>query len=303
MILEMADVVADAYDLPQAPLIAATNPVSPLFNTPDQFEAWLPYVRRGVPLLISPEVQAGATGPATLAGALVQATAEFLGHATIAQLITPGVPVMYGCVSSAFDMRKMLLPYGAPEADLMLVATAQMGRYYGIPTRGTGSTSDAMVLDMQAGVETLMSTLLCLMTGVSYVCHGAGELENSLATSYEKIVIDHEVIGMARRLMQGINVTPETLAFEVIHSVGPKGHFLEAEHTMKHFRTEQFMPDLMTRDKYDVWEEAGGKGVEERARERVGSLLESHQPNPLPAKAEQEIEDISAAALREAGSH
>ena len=202
IILRMAEVVADICDLPtgQLPLMAVTNTVSPLYNTPDQMEGMLEYIRRGVPLLISPEVQAGATGPATLAGTLVQATAEFLGHATLAQLITPGLPLMYGCVSSVFDMRTMILAYGAPEADLLCIATAQMARHYGIPSRGTGGSSDANALGMQAGVESLMSILACIQAGISYVAHGAGELVNTLGVSFEKTVIDDEIIGMARRL-------------------------------------------------------------------------------------------------------
>ena len=302
-ILRMAEVVADICDLPagKLPLMAVTNTVSPLYNTPDQMEGMLEYIKRGVPLLITPEVQAGATGPATLAGTLVQATAEFLGHATFAQLMTPGMPLVYGCVSSAFDMRTMILPYGAPEADLLAVATAQMARYYGIPSRGTGGSSDANALGMQAGVESLMSTLTSIMAGISYVAHGAGELENTLAVSYEKIVIDDEIIGMARRLARGIDVTPETLAFDVIKEVGPRGNFLTASHTGRHFRAEQFIPGLLVREKYDVWEAAGGKRMEERARDRARQLLATHEPEPLPSEITKELQMIYASAQRSKG--
>lgn len=302
-VLRMAEVVADSCDLmrDQLPLIAPINTLSPLFNEPDQLEGWLEYVRGGIPLLISPEVQAGATGPVTLAGTLVQATAEFLGHVTIAQLIRPGVPVMYGCVSSVFDMRKMMLAYGAPEADLLCIATAQLARSYGIPSRGTGSSSDANALGMQAGIESVMSNLICLMAGISYVCHGAGELENTLAVSFEKTVIDDEIIGMSRRMAAGIEVTPETLAFDVIKEVGPRGNFLGADHTARYFRKEQFLPDLLVRDKYDVWEAAGGKRMEERARDRVQRLLRTHQPEPLPDEAVKELEAIYSSVRRSAG--
>ena len=258
----------------------------------------LEYIKRGVPLLISPEVQAGATGPTTLAGTLVQATAEFLGHATLAQLITPGMPLMYGCVSSVFDMRTMILPYGAPEADLLCMATAQMARHYGIPSRGTGGSSDANALGMQAGVESLMSILACILAGTSYVAHGAGELENTLAVSYEKTVIDDEIIGMARRLARGIEVTTERLAFDVIKEVGPRGNFLTADHTLRHFRAEQFFPTLLVRDRYDTWEAAGGKRMEERARDRVQQILATHEPEPLPEKMTKELQAIYASARR-----
>lgn len=299
MILRMAEVVADGCALPegQLPLAIITNPVSPLYNTPDQLAGMLVYLRLGLPISISPEVQAGATGPATLAGTLVQQTAEFLGHAILAQIIHPGTPVIYGTVSSVFDMRKMMLPYGAPEADLLGIATVQLARYYGIPARTTGGSSDANALGMQAGIDSLMSTLLSVLAGSSFVLHGAGELENTLAVSYEKILIDEEVIHMARRLARGIEVTPETLGFDVIQAVGPQGDFLNTDHTFDHFRTEQFMPKMMVRDKYDVWEAAGGRRAEERARERARDLLASHQPEPLPDEAVRELGAIHDAFI------
>jgi trimethylamine--corrinoid protein Co-methyltransferase len=294
MILRMAEVVADGCALPagQLPLAIITNPVSPLFNTPDQLAGMLEYLYLGLPITISPEVQAGATGPATLAGTLVLQTAEFLGHAILAQIIHPGTPVLYGTVSSVFDMQKMMLPYGAPEADLLGIATVQIAHHYGIPARTTGGSSDANALGMQAGVDSLMSTLLSILAGSTFVLHGAGELENTLAVSHEKILIDEEIIRMARRLARGIEVTPETLGFDVIQEVGPQGHFLDTNHTYDHFRTEQFMPRLMVRDKYDMWEAAGGKRAEELARDRARDLLAGHQPEPLPERAMRELEAI-----------
>ena len=301
--LRMAEVIADSCGLSndQLPLIGVLNSYSPLYNIPEQLEGTLEYIRRGVPGIIAPEIQAGFSGPATLAGVMVQATAEFLGHATFYQLITPGVPVMFGCVSSIFDMRKMMVPYGASEADLLCMATAQMARYYGIPSRGTGGCSDANILGLQVGVESLMSTLLPLMAGITYVQHGAGLLENTMAVSYEKIVIDDEIIGMARRIVQGIEVTSETLAFDVIKTVGPRGEFIATDHTYRHFSREQFMPSLFSRDKYDIWEAAGGKRIEERAYERVQQVLASHEPEPLPEDAESELQAIFASAQRSVG--
>jgi trimethylamine--corrinoid protein Co-methyltransferase len=299
LILRMAEVVADICNLPEGklPLMAVSNTVSPLYNTPHQLEGMLVYIKRGVPLMISPEVQSGATGPATLAGTLVQATAEFLGHATVTQLFTPGMPLMYGCVSSVFDMRTMILPYGAPEADLLCMATAQMARHYGIPSRGTGGSSDANAVGMQAGVESLMSTLACIEAGVSFVAHGAGELQNTLAVSFEKTVIDDEIIGMARRLAKGIDVTTETLAFDVIKNVGPRGHFLTEDHTLHHFRDEQFIPNLVVRDRYDNWKARGAKRMEERARDRVRKILSTHEPLALPEKIAEELQAIYGSSL------
>lgn len=305
MILRMAEVVADSCDsLPagQLPLAIITNPVSPLFNTPGQLEGMLVYLHRGLPISISPEVQAGATGPVTLAGTLAQQTAEFLAHACIAQLVHPGTPVIYGTVSSVFDMKKMMLPYGAPEADLLAIATVQMARFYGIPARTTGGSGDSNSLDVQAGVESLMSTLVSLQAGSSFVLHGAGEFENTMTVSYEKIMIDNEIIDMARSLAGGFEVSEETLGFDVIKEVGPQGHFLATDHTMRHFRKAHFMPRLMVRDSYESWKAAGAKGMVERAREQAIEILARHQPEPLPEPAARELDAIYQATLKEAGA-
>lgn len=295
MIQQMGEVVADCSPhLPKGvlPLMAIMNPLSPLFNEQGQLDGLLEHVRRGLPVSISPEVQAGATSPATIAGSMVQQTAEFLAHAILVQLVRPGNPVIYGTVSSAFDMRKMMLPYGSPEADLIAVATAQLARFYGIPSRVTGGSSDANSLDMQAGAESLMSTLIAILAGASFVLHGAGELQNTLAVSFEKILIDEEIIGMARRFAQGIAVTPEKLGFDVIKKVGPRGNFLGERHTLQYFRKEQFMPTFFVRERFDIWQQAGAKRPERVAGERAKYLLDNYQPDPLPSVALAEINAI-----------
>jgi trimethylamine--corrinoid protein Co-methyltransferase len=299
-IIRMAEVAADCSQLTadQLPLIAIVNTTSPLFNTPRELDAFLEYIRHGVPIIIAPETQAGATGPATLAGTFVLHTAEFLAHATVAQLINPGVPIVYGTVASVFDMRKTILPYGAPEADLFNIATAQMARRYGIPSRGTGGTADANALGMQAGVESLMSILSCHLAGITYVNHAGGELENSLAASYEKTIIDDEIIAMSKRLVRGIDVTPASVALDVVKEVGPRGDFLSHEHTLKNFRQEQYIPEIWDRDRFGRWEESGKKRVEERAHDRVDDLLTKYEPEPLPREALNEISKIYNAIRR-----
>ncbi len=305
MVLEMAQIVADTCDhLPPGvlPLVAIMNPFSPLYNEPNQLAGMLKYARRGVPISISPEVQAGATGPATVAGALVQQTAEFLGHAVLVQCANPGLGVIYGTVSSVFDMKKMILPYGAPEADILAVGTVQMARHYGIPARNTGGSSDANALDMQAGAEAMMSTLIPILAGASFVLHGAGEFENTMAVSYEKILVDNEIIDMARRFAQGMGVNAETLAVDIIKQVGcgPHSQFLQHDHTFHHFRSEQFMPRLFVRDVYSNWEKAGKETVEQRAAAQVEHILATHQPVPLPDDAQKEIDAIYESALKAA---
>lgn len=291
--ITISEIVAGACGMPkgQLPIMVVCNTKSPLANSAEELEALSEYAHRGVPLMIAPEVMAGATGPATIAGALVQAVAEFMAHATVAQLINPGNPVMFGCVCSALDMRTTILPYGAPEADLLSMATAQMSRYYNIPSRGTGGASDANCMGMQAGAESLMSNLLCLLSGITYVNHAGGELENTLAASYEKTVLDNELIAMAKRVADGITVNHDMLAFEEIRKVGPKGDFLSSDNTFKYFKTEHFIPTVLDRDKYDIWKAAGGRTAEEKSQDRISDILKNHeQEEPLPDEAVRELE-------------
>jgi len=291
--IRIAEIVADASGMPkgQLPVMVVCNTKSPLANSAEELEALSEYAHRNIPLMIAPEVMSGATGPASIAGSLTQAVAEFMAHATYAQLINPGNPVMFGCVCSALDMRTTILPYGAPEADLLSMATAQMARYYNIPIRGTGGASDANCLGMQAGAESLMSNLLCLLAGITYVNHAGGELENTLAASYEKTVLDNEFIAMARRVAAGITVNNDMLAFEEIKKVGPKGDFLSSDNTFKYFRTEHFIPTVLDREKYDIWEAAGGRTAEEKSQDIINDILNNHeQEEPLPDEAVRELE-------------
>ena len=146
----------------------------------------------------------------------------------------------------------------------------------------------------------MMSTLIPILAGASFVLHGAGELENTMAVSYEKILVDHEIIEMARRFARGMGVDADTLAVDVINDIGggPRGQFLQHEHTFRHFRREQYMPQLFVRDIYSDWEKAGKKGVARRAADRVSEILASHEPMPLPAEAQKEIDAIYKSATK-----
>jgi trimethylamine--corrinoid protein Co-methyltransferase len=144
---------------------------------------------------------------------------------------------------------------------------------------------------MQAGAESLISNLLCLLGGITYVNHAGGELENTLAASYEKTVVDNEIIAMSKRVADGIVVNNDTLAFEEIKAIGPRGDFLGSNHTLKYFRTEHFIPTILDRDNYDIWEAAGGRTAEEKSQDLVSDILNNHeQEEPLPAAAVRELE-------------
>jgi trimethylamine--corrinoid protein Co-methyltransferase len=181
-------------------------------------------------------VQAGATGPVTLAGLLAQQNAEILAALTLVQIPNPGNPFLYATTSGAFDMGKGMFAYATPEGALINCASAQLDRFYNLPIRGTAGVSEAHIVDAQAGLETRLRNLVLVLSGVGYLHSSAGSLESSLGVSYAKMVIDNEVNGHIRRIARGIEVSDATLALPTIREVGPRSHFLDREHTLEHHR-------------------------------------------------------------------
>jgi trimethylamine--corrinoid protein Co-methyltransferase len=148
-------------------------------------------------------------------------------------MVNPGTPVVFGSTSTNIDMRSGALAIGSPELSQMIVAHAQLARHYGLPSRSGGALTDASYPDAQAAFESMMSLLTTVNSGVNFVLHAGGILSSYLAFSYEKFVLDDEMCGMVRRLHQGIDVEPDTLAYDVTANVGPGGNYLMEMHTVK----------------------------------------------------------------------
>ena len=292
--LRMAQIVAGGKEaFEQRPnLMAVVNTVSPLSNAAEQMEALIVYAEGNAPLFFSPQIQAGATGPVTLAGLLIQMNAEILACLTAAQLVNPGCRVGYGTTSGIMDMRQGLMPYATPESALINIATAQMARFYKLPSRGTGGFSEAKALDMQAGFETALTTVVAALAGINFIIGAAGSLENALGASYAKFVIDNEMIGYVKRIVSGITFTSETWALDVIKQVGPGGHFLTQDHTARHFRSELFRPVLSSREAFTGWEAKGSRTIDQVATEEAKRILQQHQPAPLPEEVERELWEV-----------
>jgi trimethylamine--corrinoid protein Co-methyltransferase len=295
--IRMAEVLAGGREnLRQKPLLMAnTNTVSPLMQHREQVEAIIEYASYGLPVIISPEVMAGATGPVTLAGALVQHNAEVLAGVSLVQAVNPGNPVVYGTVSSIMDMKIGAFAHGAIEHGMWSVAAAQLARFYDLPSRGNAGFTDSKTLDMQAGFESALTLLLAALGGTNYIFGAvSGVIDAGLTISPQKLVIDDEVGGNVRRVLGGANVNEATLAVELIKQVGPGGGYLGQRHTMDHLFAEQYMPVVADRRSYTAWQDAGGKDIAQRARERAGELLKKHQPQPLDRHVEAELSSIVA---------
>lgn len=262
-------------------MLGFTNPVSPMQLSKELIEGSILYAKYNQPVLYAPEALAGGTAPATLAGLLVQQNAEVLSGIMVSQLAKAGAPVFYGTVSAALDMRTGATALGGPEVGLLNLATAQLARHYGLPCRGTGGNSDSKMVDYQAGIETSMSLLMAGLAGMNFIYDTAGSLDGSITTSYSKIVADNEACGMVARVLEGIRITDETLAVDEIVKAGPAASFLGMPFTLKHFRSEHFIPQLLDRRSREAWEKAGRKSMVDAAREKARQILKEHRPKPL----------------------
>jgi trimethylamine--corrinoid protein Co-methyltransferase len=255
-------------------------------------EGLMEYAKAGLPVFISPEVMAGGTGPASLAGSLVVQNAEVLSGLVIAQLVNPGTPVVYGTVSTLMDLSTGNIAYGSIEQSLLNVASAQMAKFYHIPCRGTAGVTDSNLIDVQAGIESTSSILCQAMAGMNFIHAAAGGLEGTVTASYEKLIIDEQIIGMAFRFLQGITFNEKSLALDVIHEVGPRGNYLAHEHTVEMFKKEHFIARLSQRNKYDVWVQKGKNSMSKSAVEKAKRILDFHVPEPLDERMEKELMDI-----------
>jgi len=283
-------------------LLGFTNPVSPMQQSKELIEGALVYARYKQPMIYAPEALAGGTAPATLAGLLAQQNAEVLSGIMISELANPGAPVFYGTVSAALDMRTGATALGGPEVGLLNIATGQLGRYYGLPRRGTGGNSDSKTLDAQAGLETATNMLMAGLAGMNFVYDACGSLEGSITTSYEKLVIDNEIAGMVTRVLGGIEITDETLAVDEICRVGPNASFLGTSHTARHFRKEHFLPSLLDRRSMEAWMKAGSKDITVVAREKAQKILREHEPMPMDKGTTAELEEYVKKATKAYGS-
>ncbi len=291
-VVAMAEAVAGGEEALRSNPIAACyiNVTTPLRHNAEALQKLLFMAEKGLPTTYTPVVLRGINGPVTAAGALALANAGELAGLVLAQLKRQGAPVILsGGTNDMLDMRTLGDVYAAPENRVMCV---EMAHYYGLPVFGLGGASDSKVPDEQAAAEAAFSLLLESLAG-SHLVHDVGYLESGLCNSLEQIAICDELINFVKRFMQGLEVSEETLALDVIDEVGPHGDFLGTKHTVEHFK-EDWYPNLLDRNNFEGWEAEGGNTLRQRARARVDEILADHRPEPLPVDVQQKIDEIVA---------
>ncbi len=285
LVYEMAIEVAGGIEnLRQRPfLIFYPEPISPLVFPADVIDRLFVCADLSMPQIQGPTIQFGATAPVTLAGAIAQGTAEALMCLVLAQLRKPGCPCSLGCNFAVFDMTAGLLSIAAPEMSLALAAQAEVAQSFGLPSWGLAGSTDAKVLDAQAGSESAFSILAQGLSGLNLI-HDVGYMDNGMVCSTAQLILGDENIGMAKRFIRGIEVNHETLARELIENVGPGGHFLDQNHTYDHFKNELWMPGLMTRSAGEDWQSQGAKDMATRIQEKLEDIVKNHKAPSLPDK-------------------
>ncbi len=299
-VYEMAAVIAGGQEnLSQKPfIIAYPEAIAPLFFPDEVIERIFVAADRFMPQLPGSTVQAGATGPVTLAGLITLITAESLIHITIAQLRKQGCPVAMSGNVGILDMKTALMAIGAPESNLALAAQAEVARSFNLPTWGLAGATDSKSLDAQAGLESAFSILSQGLSGLNLI-HDVGYMASGMACSLEQLVMGNEVVGMTKRFVEGISVTRETIARQIIEDVGPRGHFLVQQHTMNHFKKELWNANLLNRQTIDAWKDSGKPSMEDRVKEEVRMIAETHKPKALSDKILSELDRLKREGEKE----
>jgi len=286
-------------EMAQRPVtLTVINSNSPLRLDIPMGEALTAMSAAGQPIALTPFTLSGAMSPITLAGALTQQNAEALAMMTLTQIVRPGAPVLYGGFTSNVDMRTGSPAFGTPEYSKAAIASGQLARRYRVPFRSSNVTASNCV-DVQAAYESGMSLWSTIMGGVNLIEHAAGWLEGGLTASFEKLVVDAEMLQMMREFLRPIAVDADELAVEAIGEVGPGGHFFGVGHTLARFEHAFYEPMLSDWRNFENWSDSGAKTGTERANAIWKDLLRNYQQPAMDPAIQEALADYVARRKQE----
>ena len=286
-VVEMAQMIAGSPEKLRAePFVSfITLIISPFKVDEDYGEMTCYLAGEGLPVVVPTEPICGTTSPITLAGNVLTHVAETLGGIVLVQTVNKGAPGICGSVGSITNLANMDHVGGAVERGMIHAAVAQMAQHFELPLYSTCGCSDAKEVDVQAAYESAIMSALVAMSGANYIHDAAGLMESDLTVSYEKLVIDDEILGMCQRVLRGIEVSEETLALELMRQKDPGQDYLAEEHTVEHMRSEFFTPRLANRERRDEY--GPGDSAMARARGRVREVRQEPAVPRLDAKVRQ----------------
>ncbi len=269
-------------------LIAGINTNSPLLLDDGQADGLIEMAIAGQPVHVTPFTLAGAMSPVTVGGSLVQQNAEALAGIVLARLANSEARVFYGHFTSNVDMRTGSPAFGTPEYAQSVVISGQLARYYGIPIRSSNTTASSVV-DAQATYESDMSIMACVQGHVNVMMHGGGWLEGGLTCSFEKLILDAELLQMQAAFLKPVNLDRSELGIEAMATVGAGGHFFGAEHTMERYQDAFYSPLLSDWSNFENWQDKGSKTATERANGIWKQLLKEYEKPPIDPAVEEEL--------------
>lgn len=292
--------VSSEQMLREPSLITVVNSSSPLRIDGPMLEGVIEMARHNQVMVLTPFTLSGAMAPATLAGALAQQNAEALAGLAFSQIVNPGTPVMYGGFTSNVDMKSGAPAFGTPEYTKAALASGQLARRYNIPFRSSNANA-CNVVDAQAAYESEMSLWGAIMGHAGLVVHAAGWMEGGLCASFEKFVLDAELLQMMAEFLTPIEVNEETLGFEAMREVGHGGHFFGTQHTLDRYETAFYAPIISDWRNYEAWEEAGAHTATERANTLYQEILADFEPPLLDAARSDELVEFVARRKEQGG--
>ena len=256
--------------------------------------------RAGQVVVVTPFTLAGAMSPVTIAGALAQQNAEALAGIAFTQIVKPGAPVMYGGFTSNVDMKTGAPAFGTPEYAKAALAGGQLARRYNLPYRSSNANA-ANLVDAQAAYESEMSIWAAVMGHANMVLHGTGWLEGGLCASFEKMIIDAEMLQMMAAFLEPIEVNDDTIAIDAMAEAGPGGHFFGTAHTLERYETAFYQPMVSDWRNFETWEEAGSLTATQRANGIWKQMLADYEPPPIDPGVDEALKDFIARRKAEGG--
>lgn len=282
-------------------LHTVVNANSPLIYDAALLEGAIVMAEHNQPVVYTPFTLAGAMAPITMAGALVQQNAEALAGIAFHQCVNPGSPVIYGSFTSNVDIKSGSPAFGTPEYVQATIAAGQLARKYGLPIRASNPNA-SNATDAQAAYEAQMSLWACMNGHINYVLHALGWQEGGLCTSYEKVILDAEMIQMHKAFMQPMKTDVDSLAAEAIGEVGPGSHFFASPHTMARYEDAFYTPLLSDWRNFENWRDAGAPDATVRANKIWKQMLADYQEPKLDAALDDELTAFVERRIAEGGA-
>ena len=275
-------------------LVNLINANSPMTFDETMLGASEVYARHNQASIISPFILAGAMSPVTTAGTLAQILAEAMAGMAFTQLVRPGSPVIFGTFASSISMQSGAPTFGTPEPALVLNGAASLARRLGVPFRSGGSLCGSKAADAQAAYESANTLLPTVTAGVNFVLHAAGWLEGGLVSSYEKLIMDADQLGMMQVFSAGFDLSENGQALSAIREVGPGAHFLGCEHTQDNFKTAFYRSAIADNNSFEQWQADGAQDAAQRAHKIWKKMLAEYTPPPLDPGIDESLLEFMA---------